>query len=80
MRGGDRLAVVTERRVVVPGEAAERLTDAASWRGTSVEEVSSEAVGTYVGRRRLAFAGALHGGRADLSERAEELLGLEPAS
>lgn len=72
---------MTELRVVVPDEVAERLARRAEADGVTPEEAAAEAVGTYVGRRRhLAFAGALHSGRGDLAEHAEEILRTEPAS
>lgn len=72
---------MTELRVVVPDEIAERLARRAASVGVTPEEAVAEAVESYVGRRRrLPFAGALHSGRGDLAERAEEILRTEPAS
>lgn len=70
---------MTELRVVVPDEIAERLASEAAERGTSAEELASEAVRNYLGpvraaTRRPRFVGIGHSGRSDISERAEEIL------
>jgi hypothetical protein len=70
---------VTELRVVVPDEIAERLASEAKDRGTSAEDVAAEVLRLHVPsgtrpRRRPRFVGKGHSGRHDLSERVEEIL------
>ena len=69
---------MTELRVVVPDEIAERLASEAAERGTSAEDVAAEVLRTHVqvaGERPLPpWVGAVHSGRDDLSERHEEIL------
>jgi len=71
---------VTELRVVVPDEIAERLASEAAERGTSPEDVAAEVLKLHVpapprGTREIpSWVGALHSGRTDLSERHEEIL------
>ncbi|MFZ2056788.1 MAG: hypothetical protein WAV54_05220 [Acidimicrobiales bacterium] len=72
---------MTELRVVVPDEIAERLAAEAADRGTSTEEVASEVLVLHVpaaqNRRLPRFVGMGHSGRHDLSERVEEILSAE---
>ena len=72
---------VTELRVVVPDEIAERLAAEAADRGTSTEQVASEVLVLHVpaaqNRRLPRFVGMGHSGRHDLSERVEEILSAE---
>ena len=69
---------MTELRVVVPDEIAERLAAEASERGTSAEDVAAEVLRLHVPgappRRRPRFVGKGHSGRHDLSERVVEIL------
>lgn len=68
-----------ELHVQVPDDVAEKLLQTATARGTSTEEVAADALASYVDARRpLSFAGTLHSGRGDLSERVEEILRSEP--
>ncbi len=76
---------MTELRVVVPDEIAERLASEAAERGTSAEDVAAEVLtlhvpGTPVPRRRPRFVGKGHSGRHDLSERVEEILSADLGS
>jgi len=73
---------VSELRVEVSEEVAERLASEAAERGTSAEDVAADLITTHVppvrawnGRPR--FVGQGHSGRHDLSERVEELLDAE---
>ncbi len=71
---------MTELHIEVTDEVAERLMQAAAARGTSTESVAADALASYVeGRRHLSFAGTLHSGRDDLSERVEEILASDPS-
>jgi len=70
---------MTELRVVVPDEIAERLATEAAERGTSTEEVAAEVLVSHVPtasktRSLPSWVGAAHSGRDDLSERHEEVL------
>jgi hypothetical protein len=70
---------MTELRVTVPEEIAERLASEAKERGTSAEEVAAEVLVSHVPaasktRTLPSWVGAAHSGRDDLSERHEEIL------
>ena len=70
---------MTELRVVVPDEIAQRLASEAAERGTSAEDVAAELLKLHVtGAPKThplpSWVGALHSGRDDLSERHEEIL------
>jgi len=70
---------VTELRVEVPDEIAERLLQRAEREHTTPEALAGEALRSYLGpapatTRRLRFVGIGHSGRSDISERAEEIL------
>jgi len=70
---------MTELRVVVPDDVAERLTERAQQQHTTPEALAGEAVVSYLGPapstpRRISFIGIGHSGRSDVSERAEEIL------
>lgn len=70
---------MTELRVTVPDEIAQRLASEAAERGTSAEEVAAEVLASHVPagsktRPLPAWVGAVHSGRSDLSERHEEIL------
>jgi hypothetical protein len=76
---------VTELRVVVPEEIAERLASEAAERGTSAEDVAADVLRRHVPpstpqRRRPRFVGKGHSGRHDLSERVEEILSADLGS
>jgi len=71
---------MTELRVTVPDEIAERLADRARRKHTTPERLATEAVRSYVGpangsgNARPGFIGLDRSGRSDISERAEEIL------
>lgn len=70
---------MTELRVIVPDEIAQRLASEAAQRGTSTEEVAAEVLVSHVPagsktRSLPAWVGAVHSGRDDLSELHEEIL------
>jgi hypothetical protein len=70
---------VSELRVEVPDEVAERLASEAAQRGTSPEDVAAELIVTHAPTarpepRRPRFVGLGHSGQHDLSERVEDLL------
>jgi hypothetical protein len=71
---------MTELRVVVPDEIAERLAERAQREHTTPEELATEAVRSYLGqaavseRGRPRFIGLGHSGRSDISEKAEDIL------
>ena len=76
---------MTELRVTVPEEIAERLASEAAERGTSVEDVAAEVLRLHVPppapqRHRPRFVGKGHSGRHDLSERVEEILSADMSS
>ncbi len=60
--------------VFVPDEVDARLRQIAERRGTTVAEVTREALEQYVGRRRLRAAGAGRSGSSDVSSRIDEIL------
>jgi hypothetical protein len=74
---------VTELRVVVPDEIAERLAERAQREHTTPEELAIEAVRSYIGPAavsegdRARFIGLGHSGRSDISEKAEDILRAE---
>lgn len=68
--------------VKLPDELDARLRHEAERRGTTVSQLTREAIETYVGRdhtgrRRLLAAGAGRSGVSDVSERIEEILRAE---
>jgi hypothetical protein len=70
---------MTELRVTVPEEIADRLASEAAERGTSAEEIAAEVLVSHVPiasktRALPSWVGAAHSGRDDLSERHEEIL------
>jgi len=72
---------MTELRVVVPDEVAERLTERARERHTTAEELAGEAVRSFVGPpepvggHRLSFIGiGRSGGRESIAERHDEVI------
>ncbi len=70
---------MTELRVVIPDEIAERLASEAAERGSSTEQVAAEVLMSHVPsgsktRSLPAWVGAVRSGRDYLSERHEEIL------
>lgn len=63
--------------VFVSDEVDAKLRHIAERRGTTVAEVTREALEQYVGRRRLRAAGAGRSGRTDVSSRIDAILGEE---
>ena len=65
----------------LPDELDARLRHEAERRGTTVSELTREAIEAHLGgsrgRRRLLAAGAGSSGRSDISERIEEILAVE---
>ena len=77
------LAYVKRTTLKIPDDLDAQLRHEASLRGVTISEVSREALEAYLGdglpdrRRRLAAAGTGRSGRADISERIEEILAAE---
>lgn len=75
------LAYMQRTTVKLPDELDARLRHEAERRGSTVSELTREAIenllGTRKGERRLLAAGAGASGRADISERIEEILAAE---
>ena len=75
------LAYVKRTTVKIPDALDARLRHEAARRGVSISEISREALEADLvgaaGRRRLGAAGAGRSGRADISERIEEILAAE---
>lgn len=71
------LAYMKRTTVKIPDELDGRLRHEARRRGTTISEITREALEAHLGgggRRRLAGAGEHRGGRPDVSELIEELL------
>jgi len=62
--------------IKLPDELDHRLRHEAARRGTTLSEVTREAIAEHLGgtKRRLRAAAAGHSGRRDVSERIEEIL------
>lgn len=75
------LAYMQRTTVKLPDELDARLRHEAERRGSTVSDLTREAIetflGTQPGRRRLLAAGAGASGRDDISERIEEILAAE---
>ncbi|TFV57290.1 CopG family transcriptional regulator [Geodermatophilus sp. DF01-2] len=75
------LTYVKRTTVKIPEAVDARLRHEAARRGTTISEITREALEAYLdvasGRRRLGAAGAGRGGRDDVSERIEEILAAE---
>ncbi len=75
------LAYVKRTTLKIPDALDARLRHEAERRGTTISEVSREALEAYLlepgGHRRLGAAAAGHSGRSDVSERIEEILAAE---
>lgn len=67
--------------VKLPDEIDAKLRHEAARRGITVSELTREAIERYLGgrERQLRAAGAGRSGRADISERIEEILAAEVA-
>lgn len=75
------LAYMNRTTVKLPDELDARLRHEAKRRGVTVSELTREAIAAHLGpRRRLAAAGVGRSGRADISERIEEILASEVPS
>ena len=75
------LAYMQRTTVKLPDELDARLRHEAERRGSTVSELTREAIenllGAQPGKRRLLAAGAGASGREDISERIEEILASE---
>jgi len=73
------LAYMKRTTVKLPDDLDARLRHEAERRGMTISELTREAIARHVGgtRRRLGAAGAGRSGRADISERIEEILAAE---
>lgn len=75
------LAYVKRTTLKIPDALDARLRHEAQRRGTTISEISREALESYLGqpssRRRLGAAAAGGSGRSDVSERIEEILSAE---
>lgn len=74
------LAYMKRTTVKIPDELDARLRHEARRRGTTIADISREALEAYLGsstRRRLGAAGAGRSGRSDVSDRIEEILAAE---
>lgn len=75
------LAYMKRTTVKLPGPLDARLRHEAERRGTTIAEISREALEAYLGepstRRRLGAAAAGKSGSSDVSERIEEILASE---
>lgn len=80
-RGLDMLAYVKRTTVKLPDALDARLRHEAERQGTTIADISRQALEAYLGepsgRRRLGAAGAGHSGRHDVSERIEDILAAE---
>lgn len=77
------LAYMKRTTIKIPDALDAQLRHEARRRGTTIAEISREALEAYFGgpstRRRLGAAGAGRSGRSDVSERIEEILATEAA-
>ncbi len=75
------LAYMKRTTVKLPDALDARLRHEAELRGTTIADISREALEAYLGgpseRRRLGAAAAGRSGRSDVSERIEEILAAE---
>jgi predicted transcriptional regulator len=73
------LAYIKRTTVKLPDELDARLRHEAERRGMTISQLTREAVERYLGGpgRRLGAAGAGRSGRADVSERIQEILSTE---
>lgn len=80
--GEGMLAYMKRTTVKIPDALDAQLRHEAQRRGTTISAISREALEAYLGSpgsRRLGAAGAGRSGRADISERIEEILAAEVA-
>jgi Arc/MetJ-type ribon-helix-helix transcriptional regulator len=77
------LAYMKRTTVKIPDALDAKLRHEAQRRGTTIADISREALEAYLGDgsrlRRLGAAGAGRSGRSDISERIEEILTAEVA-
>ena len=74
----DMLAYMIRTTVKLPEELDARLRHEAQRRGITISELTREAIDSHLGpHRRLGAAAAGRSGRADVSERIEEILASE---
>jgi predicted transcriptional regulator len=75
------LAYMRRTTVKIPDELDARLRHEAELRGTTISDISRQALEAYFGgpskRRMLGAAAAGRSGRSDISERIEEILAAE---
>ena len=73
------LAYMKRTTVKLPDDMDARLRHEAARRGVTISEVTREAIAGHLGgaTRRFGAAGAGRSGRADISERIEEILAAE---
>ena len=83
MRCGGMLAYMKRTTVKISDALDARLRHEAERRGTTIADISREALEAYFGnpdlRRSFGAAGAGRSGRSDVSERIEEILAREIA-
>ena len=69
---------MTESRVVIPDEVAERLALTAAEQGTSAEDIAAQVLTSHTppatAKSLPSWIGAIRSGRTDLSERHEEII------
>ena len=69
---------MTELRVVIPDEVAERLALTAAEQGTSAEDIAAQVLTSHTppttAKSLPSWIGAIRSGRKDLSERHEEII------
>jgi predicted transcriptional regulator len=74
------LAYMRRTTIKLPDELDAQLRHEAARRNMTISELTREAIELHLGGRRLMAAGAGHSGRADISERIEEILRAEVAT
>jgi predicted DNA-binding protein len=75
MKPRGMLAYLKRTTVKVPDELDARLRHEAERRGTTVSEITREALEAYLGpRRRLSFTASGRSGQSDIASRIEEIL------
>ena len=75
------LAYMNRTTIKLPDEVDAKLRHEAKRRGITISELTREAIETHLApRRKLAAAGTGRSGRADISERIEEILASEVAT
>lgn len=71
------LTYVKRTTIMISDEVDAKLRHLAQARGTTVSDLTREALEQYVGPRRLQAAGAGRSGRTDISSRIDEILAEE---